>query len=926
MEVIRAGEFLSECFDAVIMLTWSNWKTEPRSNRFHYASRFSKSLPVLFVQPWGDIGQPLTVERTELDAVDIIQVSSCLDDLGVREFLDLLSARGIRRPLLWVYDTLHYGLLLEALHGSLRVYHATEDYFTDSKGWSASLNTIQQSIVQSLSHIDLLVGVSAGVINSYKTKGNYQGPVILAENGCDSEFFREIAAQYSFNNSQSSRPSAIFQGGINGRLDYELLIELCRRMPDWDFWFCGAADESNAGWIELQCFNNVHYFGKLQPKTFGKLMCRATVGIIPYIQDQWIRNSLPLKAYEYVACGLPVVTVPIDALSKNAELFQVAITAEQFDATLRSARTQRYDHELLSKRAKVAASCSYDERFTRVARKVVEVHGQLCAQPKRLNVVVLYDDRSTHVSAIQEHINAFEKYSSHKMHFMPVTGSWPLSESALTEAFDFSFYDVLILHYSVRISLPDYFSEGIAKAMERSACLKILFIQDEYDFTETARCWMERLKFDIVYTCVPEAQREKIYPQYRFPRTDFLPTLTGYVPEHRSLDAFVKPMAERVVQIAYRGRMLPYVYGMLGFEKYRIGVDVRRFSEERGVDVDIEVDDTRRIYGEDWYRFLGGARATLGTESGSNVFDFDGGIRRDIENIRLTNPDAGFDEIYDRVLAPHEGLVSMNQISPKIFESIRLRTALILFEGTYSGVVKPHEHFIPLKKDYSNIDEVFAKLEDFEYLTDMTERAYRDVIGSGKYSYRSFVEGVDRDINSRLLHGPRYQLFSVPAFARSAKGAMRCMLPSSTAGFTLLDTILDSGIQRESVFSALAASGNDGEVNLPLSAIESDAASLHVLPHAEIVAVVADESFPAVLTQAGPSLVARRSFNFRLLRVLWRVFPTGLRHKAIRGFRAALLRSRSPDHRRGAGFWIARRVWCLVPKAFRSRITRLITG
>ena len=72
--------------------------------------------------------------------------------------------------------------------------------------------------------------------------------------------------------------------------------------------------------------------------------------------------------------------------------------------------------------------------------------------------------------------------------------------------------------------------------------------------------------------------------------------------------------------------------------KYRIGVDVKALAQERGLPVDIEVDDTKRIYGTDWYRFLGSARATLGTESGSNVFDFDGNVRSEIERRLAQNP------------------------------------------------------------------------------------------------------------------------------------------------------------------------------------------------------------------------------------------------------------------------------------------------
>ena len=39
-----------EQFDAVVMLTVSDWHEEPRSNRYHYATRFARIAPVVFVQ------------------------------------------------------------------------------------------------------------------------------------------------------------------------------------------------------------------------------------------------------------------------------------------------------------------------------------------------------------------------------------------------------------------------------------------------------------------------------------------------------------------------------------------------------------------------------------------------------------------------------------------------------------------------------------------------------------------------------------------------------------------------------------------------------------------------------------------------------------------------------------------------------------
>jgi hypothetical protein len=85
----------------------------------------------------------------------------------------------------------------------------------------------------------------------------------------------------------------------------------------------------------------------------------------------------------------------------------------------------------------------------------------------------------------------------------------------------------------------------------------------------------------------------------------------------------------------------------------------------------------------------------------------------------------------------------MNQISPKIFEAIAVRTALVLFEGEYSGVLTPDRHFKPLRKDLGNLDEVLAFLEDEDALRTMTTLAFDEVLLDDKWSYRSLAAMLD---------------------------------------------------------------------------------------------------------------------------------------------------------------------------------------
>ena len=769
-------------FDAVLMLTWSDWYTEPRSNRYHYAVRFAATLPVFFLQHGYEKTRRIRVEKSGEANIDIIQVSVDLDDQQLSEVIALLCARGIKRPLLWIYDVHHYQALIEAMPCAFRVYHATEDYFTASVGFTVDTKTLGPAVARLLGKVDYLVACSEGVAQSCLTEGGYSGAYAVVENGCDGEFYLEIMARCGSGVSDG-RPSAIFQGGINLRLDYDLLIGLAASMTDWDFEFCGRA-LLNKQWEVLKAFPNVKYHGDLQPEAVGELMSRATVGLIPFIQDKYILQSLPLKAYEYVACGLPVVSVPITALERESTLFSIQTTVAGFAAAIRTVAETRFDVGLLAKRREAALANSYDRRFDAMVNGLLAARDRAGRTKTRAAVAILYDGMgSLHVSTIREHLGAFGEYSRHDITFISASaGYWQRGPAETSRLLDFAVFDAVIVHYSVRTSVPGHLDEGVARALERYHGLKMLFIQDEYESVEISRALMERLQFNVVYTCVPETSVGKVYPAYRFPSTEFLPTLTGYVPEDATLEQHALPLAERRLAIAYRGRELPLIYGELGYEKYRIGMEMKALASSRNIPVDIEVDDSKRIDGADWYKFLGSARATLGTESGSNVFDFDGTLKNRIAQRLKQRPDDSPREAAAEILASHEGQIKMNQVSPKIFEAIRLRTALILFEGEYSGAVRPNEHFIPLRKDFSNIDEVFEKLGDDLFLTQMTERAYRDVVVSGRYSYQRFVEGVDVDIDSRAYRRMPANRLRGPQLLVGDDGTIREALPAMPTG------------------------------------------------------------------------------------------------------------------------------------------------
>ena len=145
---------------------------------------------------------------------------------------------------------------------------------------------------------------------------------------------------------------------------------------------------------------------------------------------------------------------------------------------------------------------------------------------------------------------------------------------------------------------------------------------------------------------------------------------------------------------------MPFWLGELAHEKVFIGSEFSRRSKLKGLRVDISSREEDRLYGSDWDNFLGNCKAVLGTESGASVGDFDGSIESRGRRYLQQNPNANFSQFSNKILKKVEGNLPLNQISPRCFEAMALRTPMILFEGNYSGIISANRHYISLKKDF----------------------------------------------------------------------------------------------------------------------------------------------------------------------------------------------------------------------------------
>ena len=138
-------------------------------------------------------------------------------------------------------------------------------------------------------------------------------------NACDFNYFHNIV---NLKNDKNKKLTVGYYGAISDWFDVDLVRKVVEYYPDLDFHFIGNVycnDLSHTDKINsLKIFPNVTFFGEIPYDKLDKYLSNFNVGIIPFIINDLIRCTNPVKLYEMFSFGLPVVLTEIpDVLTLN---------------------------------------------------------------------------------------------------------------------------------------------------------------------------------------------------------------------------------------------------------------------------------------------------------------------------------------------------------------------------------------------------------------------------------------------------------------------------------------------------------------------------------------------------------------------------------------------------------------------------------
>jgi hypothetical protein len=346
-----------------------------------------------------------------------------------------------------------------------------------------------------------------------------------------------------------------------------------------------------------------------------------------------------------------------------------------------------------------------------------------------------------YASTVAENVNAFVRHSRRPITAVSTRTGFPSSLQGLE-------FDVLVLHYSLFGIVPYELNERFRDYIASSRAYKVAFFQDEYRFYKERRAFVEENGIQTIYTLIEPRFHELAYGG--IPGLEHVVhVLPGYVSDELlEASKAARPLVERTIDVGYRARSVPFYLGAAGQEKTAIAHGFLDRAEGRGLRLDISASQSDRIYGPAWHQYLANCRAVLGVEGGASVFDLEGEVYSEWRRLIAEDPDMTFEEYQQRAetLARWDYRYPSLMLTTRHLEGGSFRCCQVLFPGPYSDILVPDEHYIPLERDFSNVESVLARLADDAEVTRLTDAAHRDLIASGRYHYRHLV----REFEDRL--------------------------------------------------------------------------------------------------------------------------------------------------------------------------------
>ncbi len=239
-----------------------------------------------------------------------------------------LVGKSFKRPIVWTYHP--FMLNIREKNWGPLIYHCVDD-LSAVPGVDAKMfkNAEQNLLIKAGA-----VFATAPALKKYCSKFN--DSTYYLPNVVDAEHFGKALMQQRALPQDLARipePRLGYHGVLSDfKLDFELLTKVAVESPKWHIVLIGEEREGQKSEhiAALKKLNNVHFLGYKKYSTLPSYLRGVQVGLLPSMINEYTRSMFPMKYFEYLAAGVPVVSTPLDFTKQHSYGLEVGASPECF--------------------------------------------------------------------------------------------------------------------------------------------------------------------------------------------------------------------------------------------------------------------------------------------------------------------------------------------------------------------------------------------------------------------------------------------------------------------------------------------------------------------------------------------------------------------------------------------------------------------
>lgn len=290
-------------------------------------------------------------------------------DLIVKRIRAVIRDQGIINYMFINSFNFHYPDVGRQLTPSLSVYHCVDPLVID---YDRRHGLISEDIIVKMSDLIVCTSKQLYLEKSLSNKNSYFIPNAADLKHCSNALREDLNLYPAITNIR--RPIVGYFGNIERRMDFAMLNQVAITNPKLNFVFAGPVNSEYVpdNFVKLE---NVFFIGKVPYKHMPSVLKGFDVAIIPFKKDNVSSTIFPLKLFEYLGAGKPVVATNFNEDLKDYTDDSVIYcrSVEEFTEGLKYALTLNSPKDV-QQRLRTAANNTWEKRLAEFSDLINEYY------------------------------------------------------------------------------------------------------------------------------------------------------------------------------------------------------------------------------------------------------------------------------------------------------------------------------------------------------------------------------------------------------------------------------------------------------------------------------------------------------------------------------------------------------------------------